>query len=56
VGFTSFATFSRTFREIVGETPSAYRARGALPDVPTCFAKAWMRPSSFGTAGGSRGA
>jgi len=52
VGFTSFATFSRTFREIVGESPSAFRARGPLPDgVPTCFEKAWMRPSSFGTAG-----
>src|ERR687885_2783056 len=26
VGFTSLGTFSRTFREIVGETPSDYRA------------------------------
>ena len=50
VGFTSFATFSRTFRQIVGESPSAYRRRGALPDVPTCFTKAWTRPSSFGQA------
>ena len=25
VGFTSLGTFSRTFREIVGETPSGYR-------------------------------
>lgn len=48
VGFTSFATFTRTFREIVGETPTQYRRREPLPDVPTCFAKAWMRPSSFG--------
>jgi transcriptional regulator GlxA family with amidase domain len=48
VGFTSFATFSRTFRTIVGDSPSAYRRRApALPDVPTCFAKAWTRPSSF---------
>lgn len=52
VGFTSFATFSRTFREIVGESPSSFRRRGPLPDVPTCFAKAWTRPSSFGTAAG----
>ncbi len=51
VGFTSFATFSRTFREIVGESPSSFRTRGALPPVPTCFQKAWTRPSSFGTAG-----
>jgi AraC-like DNA-binding protein len=43
VGFTSFATFTRTFGEIVGETPSAHRSRGPLPDVPTCFAKAWRR-------------
>jgi AraC-like DNA-binding protein len=51
VGFTSFATFSRTFREIVGESPSSFRTRGALPPyVPTCFVKAWTRPSSFGTA------
>jgi AraC-like DNA-binding protein len=44
VGFTSLGTFSRTFREIVGESPSAYRRRGPLPDVPACFAMAWMRP------------
>jgi AraC-like DNA-binding protein len=54
VGFTSFATFSRTFREVVGASPSAFRAsRGPLPPaaaVPTCFEKAWTRPSSFGTA------
>jgi AraC-like DNA-binding protein len=51
VGFTSFSTFSRTFRRIVGESPSAYRRRGPLPDVPTCFEKAWTRPSSFGPSG-----
>ena len=50
VGFTSLGTFSRTFRDIVGVSPIAYRrgsepARGA---VPTCFTMAWMRPSSFG--------
>jgi AraC-like DNA-binding protein len=48
VGFTSSATFTRTFRDIVGESPSAYRRRPPPPDVPTCFAKAWTRPSSFG--------
>jgi AraC-like DNA-binding protein len=48
VGFTSLGTFSRTFREIVGESPTSYRNRGAAVPVPTCFAKAWMRPSSFG--------
>jgi len=53
VGFTSFATFSRTFREVVGESPTSFRARGPLPDVPTCFAKAWNRPSSSGTSAGA---
>ena len=53
VGFSSLGTFSRTFREIVGVSPVAYRrstapVRGA---VPTCFAMAWTRPSSFGEAG-----
>jgi AraC-like DNA-binding protein len=52
VGFTSLGTFSRTFRDIVGETPSEYRARGPVPQAPTCFAMAWTRPSSFGEARG----
>jgi len=51
VGFTSLGTFSRTFAEIVGESPSAYRAAaGDLRAVPACFMKAWTRPSSFGEA------
>src|SRR5437868_15060890 len=50
IGFTSLGTFSRTFREIVGESPSQYRARGVVPAVPSCFAMAWTRPSSFGEA------
>ena len=50
VGFTSLGTFSRTFREIVGESPSAYRSRGVARAVPTCFTMAWSRPSSFGEA------
>ena len=50
VGFTSLGTFSRTFRDIVGETPSAHRTRGPVPAVPNCFVKAWVRPSSFGEA------
>src|SRR5438270_12304936 len=51
VGFSSLGTFSRTFREIVGRSPSAYR-RGAEPPkaVPTCFTMSWTRPSSFGEA------
>jgi AraC-like DNA-binding protein len=50
VGFSSLGTFSRTFRRIVGESPSAYSARGQLPDVPNCFVRTWTRPSSFGEA------
>jgi transcriptional regulator GlxA family with amidase domain len=50
VGFVSLGTFSRTFSEIVGQSPSVYRRRGEAPAVPTCFAMAWTRPSSFGEA------
>jgi transcriptional regulator GlxA family with amidase domain len=50
VGFTSLGTFSRTFRDIVGEPPSQFRARGPVPDVPSCYVKAWTRPSTFGEA------
>jgi transcriptional regulator GlxA family with amidase domain len=48
VGFTSLGTFSRTFRDIVGQSPSDYR-RGnpgtAVDAVPTCFTKSWLRPT-----------
>jgi transcriptional regulator GlxA family with amidase domain len=47
VGFSSLGTFSRTFRDIVGESPTAYRERADIKAVPTCFAMAWTRPSSF---------
>jgi AraC-like DNA-binding protein len=50
VGFTSLGTFSRTFHEIVGFTPSEYRGREAPKPVPNCFTQTWMRPSSFGEA------
>src|SRR3954462_2195942 len=52
VGFSSLGTFRRVSRAIVGESPSAYRRRGPLPPVPSCFAMAWLRPSSFGEAPG----
>lgn len=49
VGFNSLGTFTRTFREIVSEPPSAYRARfsgdGAALRVPACWAMAWLRPA-----------
>lgn len=48
VGFASLGTFSRTFREIVGSSPTAYRATAPRRSAPTCFTMAWQRPSSFG--------
>src|SRR4029078_8049264 len=48
VGFMSLGTFSRTFHDVVGESPTVFRTRGRLPAVPTCFVMAWTRPSSFG--------
>jgi AraC-like DNA-binding protein len=51
VGFTSLGTFSRTFREIMGESPTSYRKGAKAHPVPTCFDMAWTRPSSFGEAG-----
>jgi AraC-like DNA-binding protein len=47
VGCTSLGSFSARFTEIVGETPSAYRARchDATAMVPGCVAKIWTRPS-----------
>jgi AraC-like DNA-binding protein len=54
VGFTSLGTFSRTFRDIVGVSPTEYRARVERKSVPTCFTMSWMRPSSFGEAGVNR--
>jgi AraC-like DNA-binding protein len=54
VGFSSLGTFSRTFTSIVGVAPTAFREqRSAQPVtsfVPSCFVKAWTRPSSFGEA------
>jgi AraC-like DNA-binding protein len=47
VGCTSLGSFSARFTELVGETPTAYRARdhGALSGVPGCVAKDITRPS-----------
>ena len=60
VGFTSRGTFSRTFREIVGETPSDYRVGHGPMVAPHCIQLAATRPvvaaglamqsSSFGDA------
>jgi len=47
VGSTSLGSFSSRFSEIVGETPSAYRARqhSAVEAMPACIARLQTRPS-----------
>ncbi|MFJ2258039.1 helix-turn-helix transcriptional regulator [Streptomyces sp. NPDC087844] len=46
VGCTSLGSFSSRFTELVGETPSAYRARSHEPGaaIPACVAKMYTRP------------
>ncbi|MFN8112047.1 MAG: helix-turn-helix transcriptional regulator [Solirubrobacterales bacterium] len=49
VGFVSLGSFSMTFAEIVGSSPSEYRRREHPPGssrVPSCVVRAWTRPSS----------
>ncbi|GLH96819.1 transcriptional regulator [Phytohabitans aurantiacus] len=47
VGCTSLGSFSSRFTELVGESPSAYRARNhaAMAAVPGCWTKVVTRPS-----------
>jgi AraC-like DNA-binding protein len=47
VGCTSLGSFSSRFTEIVGETPSSYRAREhhAVAAMPACLAKVRTRPT-----------
>jgi AraC-like DNA-binding protein len=47
VGCTSLGSFSSRFTELVGETPSAYRAREhrAVTAMPACVSKVQTRPS-----------
>jgi len=44
IGFSSLGTFSRTFREIVGESPSAYRMGNGPVVAPNCYQMMAMRP------------
>jgi AraC-like DNA-binding protein len=47
VGCTSLGSFSARFTEMVGETPTAYRARdhSMLAGVPGCISRDLTRPS-----------
>src|SRR5580765_2227559 len=44
VGFMSLGTFSRTFHEIIGETPSSYRDNHEPMVAPNCVQMWAMRP------------
>ncbi|WP_026424163.1 helix-turn-helix domain-containing protein [Actinokineospora inagensis] len=46
VGCSSLGSFSSRFTELVGETPSAYRARehSVAEVIPACYAKRLTRP------------
>jgi len=52
VGCTSLGSFSSRFTELVGETPSAYRARrhDDSAAIPPCVAKIHTRPVRNGEA------
>jgi AraC-like DNA-binding protein len=56
VGWKSLGSFSARFTQLVGETPTAYRARdhGALARVPGCVAKQLTRPARDAREGRSR--
>jgi transcriptional regulator GlxA family with amidase domain len=56
VGCTSLGSFSTRFAELVGESPSAYRARShdGVGVIPACFLRILTRPvrneeAKFGT-------
>lgn len=57
VGCTSLGSFSSRFTELVGESPSAYRARAheAGATIPACVAKIFTRPVRNGEAESSAG-
>lgn len=50
VGATSLGSFSSSFTQLVGETPSAYRARdhSASEAMPARMARLLTRPTRFG--------
>ena len=56
VGCTSLGSFSSSFTALVGEPPSAYRARDhrAAAVIPGCVLKGLGQPVRFGEATGAR--
>jgi transcriptional regulator GlxA family with amidase domain len=58
VGCTSLGSFSSRFTELVGESPSAYRARdhAASAAIPACVTKTMTRPVRNGEAQQGRAA
>ncbi len=48
VGFASLGSFSSRFRDLVGQSPTDYRAAavrtGGLPPIPGCVVLMWTRP------------
>lgn len=58
VGATSLGSFSSSFTQLVGETPSAYRARdhSASEAMPGCIARVLTRPTRYQIEQDSRSA
>ena len=56
VGCSSLGTFSTRFTELVGESPSAYRARGHAESgaIPGCIIKVRTKPSRNQEAAATR--
>ena len=56
VGFESLGSFSTRFRELVGQSPTGYRAprspRGGAPPIPGCVVLMWTRPHADGPQAG----
>jgi AraC-like DNA-binding protein len=52
VGFASLGSFSTRFRDLVGQSPTEYRAdavaRTGVPPIPGCVVMMWTRPHPDG--------
>jgi AraC-like DNA-binding protein len=56
VGFASLGSFSTRFRQLVGQSPSAYLddavGRTGVPPIPGCVVLMWTRPQPNGQQSG----